>query len=492
MTTKTIPLAFALAALGLTPSLVRAQTAAAGGAAKSPAPAATGSAFDQFIQEMKKPADDVTLGGDVRVRNEYFNNIITLAPTALHEQDVIRYRARLWAAASVAKDFVVNARLSMEPRQWLRPAFAGAVRGMKGWEWRYGILDNLNVKWSQVAGLPLTLTVGRQDFNFGDFYDWWLTTDGTPNDGSWAFYLDAARLTYEAKEIKTKFDAILIAHSSQTDAWLPTIGRSDNYPIADQDEQGVILYASNKSIKDTQIDGYFFYKKDEVRTYTIAGAKRTPGDNADIGTLGSKITGALAPGWKYSVEGAYQFGSKADRISGVFTRRNLSAYGGKGKIVYSLDDSLKNQFSFGGELLSGDKPGSVDRDEMFDLQWGRWPRWSELYIYSYINETGGHVAFMNNLSRYGFTWNCVPTKGMTFSLTQNFLQALQTTPTRTVAPALFSNRSRNRGHYVQAILKYQFNKYLSGHLWAEWVWRGGYYTNREVLTFLRPEVMFSF
>ena len=492
MTTKTIRPVLAMAALALMVDSARAQTVPAAGATKSAAPAAAASAFEQFINEIKKPADAVTIGGDFRVRNEYFNHIITLAPTSLHEQDVIRYRTRLWAAAKAGENLVFNTRLSAEPRQWLRPAFAGAVRGQKGMEWRYAILDSLNAKWSQVGGLPLTITVGRQDFMFGDFYDWWLTTDGTPNDGSWAFYLDAARLTFEAKEIKTKFDAILIAHSSGTDAWLPTLGRSGSYPIADQDEQGVILYASNKSIKDTQIDGYFFYKNDQVQTYTVAGAKRSPGDNADIGTLGSKITGALAKGWQYSVEGAYQFGTKQDRIAGVFARRDLRAWGGKGKLTYALEDSLKSQVSFGGELLSGDDPTTKDRDEMFDLLWGRWPRWSELYIYSYINETGGHVALMNNLARYGFTWTCVPTKGMGFSVTQNFLQALERIPTRAVAPALFSNTGRNRGHYVQAVLKYQFNKYINGHLWAEMIWPGSFYANRQVLTFLRPEIMFSF
>jgi hypothetical protein len=45
---------------------------------------------------------------------------------------------------------------------------------------------------------------------------------------------------------------------------------------------------------------------------------------------------------------------------------------------------------------------------------------------------------------------------------------------------------------VQAVLKYQFNKYTSSHLWAEWVKQGDFYTNRVQLTFFRAEVMFTF
>ena len=33
---------------------------------------------------------------------------------------------------------------------------------------------------------------------------------------------------------------------------------------------------------------------------------------------------------------------------------------------------------------------------------------------------------------------------------------------------------------------------LNGHLWAEFVWEGDYYAQRDMMTFLRAEVMFTF
>jgi hypothetical protein len=350
----------------------------------------------------------------------------------------------------------------------------------------------LNAKWTKAFDLPVTVTVGRQDIMLGDFYDWWLVMDGTPGDGSWTTFFDSARFTAEAKGIKTKFDLIYINQKAVPDAWLPTLGRSTSYPLTDQDEQGAVLYVSNKSVQNTQLDGYFIYKNDRRQTFTVAGAKKTPGDNADIGTVGGKITGTPEENWQYSIEGAYQFGSKYDRISGVFARRDIRAYGGKAKLTYLFKDALNNQLSLVSEILSGDDPKTPNKDEMFDVLWGRWPRWSELYIYSYINETSGKIAQMNNLERVGLSWSVAPVKGTTFSFTYNALYAMEAVPTRTVAPALFSQTGKFRGNYVQAVLKRQFTKNLNGHLWVEHVWQGDFYTNREQTTFLRGELMFTF
>lgn len=479
-------------------------------ASKAPPP----TAYDKWEDEVKKPCDWLTWGADIRVRDEYLPNSVSLNEhDPLADQNVIRFRGRLWATATPIENLSFNARLSAEPRDFTEPASYGqrgssassvpAGRGASGMDWRYGILDNLNLKWANIGGQALTLTVGRQDILMGDFYDWWLISDGTPGDGSWTFFLDSVRATYEAKEIKTKFDLIYIYQSPLPDDWLPTIGNqyySDrpqflgtDHPLTEQREQGVVVYASNKSVKNTTIDGYFIYKNDDRVTFTRRGAQTwTPGDNADIYTFGGKITGTPAEHWSYSLEGAYQCGEKQDRILGVMAERDISAYGGKAKLTYIAKDKLNNQFFLAGELLSGDDPKTAGKDEMFDILWGRWPRWSELYIYSYAGETSGKIAQMNNLFRFGPGWTVAPMKGMTFSAAYNAMFAPEEVPTRTVAATRFSNDGNFRGHYVQAVLKHQFNKHLQAHLWAEFVWEGDYYAQRDLMTFIRPEIMFTF
>jgi hypothetical protein len=493
-----------LAILSLTAAVLHAQTnaPAAKAAAAAPPPAAP-SAFEKFTQDTKKPTDWLTWDGDLRVRNEYFNNAISLTDTAVgHEQDVIRFRGRLWATATPVDGLSFNTRLSAEPREFLKPSFASSFRsppatgsGRTGMEWRYGIFDILNLKWTNAFNQPLSITAGRQDIMFGDYYDWWLVLDGTPGDGSWTFFLDSVRVSFDAKELKTKFDLIALYQSARPGDWLPTLDNSgpttsnpSGYGLTEQNEAGAILYASNKSLKNTQIDGYFIYKGDSKEFAN--------GDNADIYTLGAKVTGTPAEHWQYSVEGAYQFGTKEDRILGTFAERDIRAYGGKLKASYLFKDKLNNQVSLVGEFLSGDDPNTTGTDEMFDVLWGRWPRWSELYIYSYIMENGGKIAQLNNLGRIGPSWTLSPIKNMSLSVMYNALFAPEDpSRQRDLNPALpgvqnnlFSYDGNFRGHYLQTVLKHTFNKHLNAHLWAEFVWEGDYYAQRDMMSFLRGEV----
>lgn len=467
-----------------------AQTAAVSNRA-TPQPAGS-TAFEEFLREAKNPTDWLSWGADFRPRNEYYHEIVSLTEgDDLHEQDVTRFRTRLWATATVITNVTLNARVSAEPRLWNKPSFVTVFKGNSGMEWRYGIIDNLNAKWDHILGTSLSISAGRQDVQMGDPLDWWLVADGTPADGSWTFFLDSVRMGYAADSINTKLDLIYIHQSAHPSDWLPTLGNSSEYSLVEQHERGVILYASNKSIKNTQVDGYFIYKHDDREDFSIQGNRKFSGDNADIYTLGGKITGTPAPHWLYSLEGAYQFGQKEDTILGVRDARQIDAFGGKGKLTYALLDPMKNQFSLTGEFLSGDDK-STDSDEMFDILWGRWPRWSELYVYSYIVETGGRIAQMNNIARIGPMWSIRPLEKLTFSAAYNVLLAPESTPTRALNPGAFSGNGNFRGHYAQTVLRYQFSKNVAAHLWGEGIWEGDYYKNRDFLSFVRAEVLFTF
>jgi hypothetical protein len=455
--------------------------------AKPPAPL---SATEQSIKEIKNPTSWFSWGADLRVRDEYYDSIHTLTDEdPLYAQNVVRFRGRLWTSLMPVTNVSVNVRLAAEVREWTRPAFVGSHRGQQGMEWRYGIFDNLNLKWNNVLDQPLSITAGRQDIVLGDFWNWWLVADGTPLDGSWTYFLDSLRVTYEAKEIKTKFDLIGIEQRAYADEWMPVLNNK-HATLVEQNEEGIIFYVSNKSLANTQIDGYFIYKNDE-REDSIPN-----GDNADIYTVGAKVTGQLAKHWSYSVEGGYQFGSKNDPTvrDVVPGRRDLEAFGANGRLSYSFLDRLNNQAHLVYEYLSGDDPGTPDTDEMFDVLWGRWPRWSELYIYSYIQETGGKIAQLNNVQRVGVGWTLSPMKNMHLGAYYNALFAPEDTATRrrAVADGQFSNDGNFRGHFAQFVLKHQFSRHLLGHLWAEYIWQGDYYAQRDLMSFLRAEVSLTF
>jgi hypothetical protein len=492
MKKSVLKLTVGIAVFAATSAITHAQTAAT----TPPAPATPPSAFEDFVKQAKNPTDWLTWGADVRFRNEYMNNNITLNEgAARHEQDYFRFRERIWASVMPVTNVSVNARFSGEQREWMKQSFASQYGPRTGLEERYGILDNAYVKWSNIGGVPLSISAGRQDVQFGEPMNWWLVGDGTPNDGSWTFFLDSIRAAYDAKDIQTKVDVVYIYQNARPDEWIPTLGESgDNNPVpynlTEQNEQGVILYLSNKSVKDMQIDGYFIYKRD-AKEYSN-------GDNADIYTLGAKISGTPATNWAYSVEGAYQFGSKQDATVGAAyinsptDWRQINAYGANGKLTYLFKDKYNNQVSLLGEFLSGDDPNTKGTDEMFDILWGRYPRWSEMYIYSYINETSKKNGQMNNIIRFGPNWTCTPVKDTTFSATYNAMFAPVDTPTRQQNSSLFTDSGNFRGHYLQTVLKHKFNDHVSAHLWAEFVWMGDYYQQKDLMTFLRAEILLTF
>ena len=102
MTTKAHHI-LTLAALSAAAPCSRAQITS-GNLATAGAPALTLSPTEQIIQDIKKPVSWLSWGADFRVRDEHFDNILTLNPNnPLHEQDYLRFRGRLWPALPLSR-----------------------------------------------------------------------------------------------------------------------------------------------------------------------------------------------------------------------------------------------------------------------------------------------------------------------------------------------------------------------------------------------------
>jgi hypothetical protein len=405
-----------------------------------PSPSAPAiSATEQQFQEIKNPLSWLSWGGDLRFRNEYINNALTLNPeNPLHEQDYLRFRARLWTSVKPVEDIGLNLRVATEPREWLKPAGSTAFRNRSGFDSAEGIFDAVNVQWRHVAGTPASIIVGRQDILLGEG---WLTGEGTPYDGSLSFYMDAARITYELSQQHTVVEAMGILQTAKDDAWMPTINNQNRY-LSEQDETGAILNIVNSSIPEANVNAYFIYKHDNDLTDPGTLAR---GDNADIYTAGARISGLIQTHWKYSIEGAYQFGEKQDlaishpSVSSEY--RHINAFGFNGKCSYLFKDSLNNSLGLNYEYLTGDKPGT-GKDEMFDVLWGRYPRWGEIGLYSFAAET--RVGQQANYHRLGPIWSITPAKGLDFSAQYFAMFADQEVATRG-ASGLFTNSGNFAG-----------------------------------------------
>jgi hypothetical protein len=503
--------ALTLITLGATLVIAPAQTTQP--AAAAPKPPALNST-EQKIKDIKNPVPWMTWGADLRLRNEYLYDVLTLNSKAnLNEQDYFRFRGRVWTSITPIDDLSLNARLAAEAREWMKEAgyspmkfpsnVAPQGQGKVGPDYTEGVIDSLNVKYKNLAGLPLTATVGRQDLFLGDG---WLVGDGTPFDGSWTYFLDSARLTYELKDQQTTIEAIGIIQSARDADWLPVINAGQHRYLTEQNEKGAILQIANTTMKAANLTGYFIYKHDDAENMPLADAQAFHPDNADIYTVGGRVNGLLTDKLKYWVEGAYQFGRKAYPILGptqsspnirAGTYRDIDAFGFNSKLTYSFKDKLNNQLTMSFEFLSGDNE-NTSNDEMFDVLWGRWPRWSEIGLYMFPGET--RVGQEANLLRFGPTWTLNPVKDLEFSASYYALFSQTDTPTlgatQSLAPTdarrLFTDTGNFRGHFAQAVLKYKFSPHMTGHLWSEFLFPGDYYTHRAMMTFLRAEVMFTF
>jgi hypothetical protein len=490
--------------------------------AAAPAPAKSG--FETWNQKTKQPAKWWKWGADIRVRDELIDKSMTLAtttgnpPTAIprYKQNWVRFRERWWNAFTPTPGFDFNVRMTIESRYWTETSFSAPNH--KGWDWNEIVFDHFNVKIKPSKSTPLTFTVGRQDLSFGDN---WLIFEGTPLDGSRTINFDAARMNFEIKKWKTTFDAIFIDQWARNDHWLPPIRVSGDTlngadlpikkPQVEQNERGLVLYMTDKAKPTRQLDAYFIYRaarKEPIRVLNKAAADavKNPlyeivtdadeaddpsvlanygrGDNSDLYTAGARLAGDLGKGsitksLKYRVEAAFQTGSRNGRDQRGFAVNSALTFAPKTK--------MGHQFRMAYEYISGDDVNTTDRDEGFDILWGRWPRFSELYIYTYAVET--RISQLGNLHRVGPGWTFKPFAKGELVTDLNWLYADK----QHAAAGFFSGSGKKRGTLLTSKLLMKFTPHLSGHLWFERFWPGSYYAanRQDPATFIRPEVVLT-
>ena len=462
-----------------------ASSVVAQGAAPPPEPAS--SAWGQFWGTFHHPTPWLQMGLDYRFRTIYAENIDTLNKGSDHNRfDFQRYRTRWTTKWLLGEDVSFNTRLTWEFRTWDDPP-----RKPQDVDFDEALFDNFYVTAKNLFGLPLTATIGRQDMLMA-FGVGWLVMDGTPLDGSRTFFLDAARFTFDWAEQNTKLDLAYVDHGVESDRWLKPIS-DENRALTAADERGLILYLTNKSMARTQLEGFFMYKNDNpANTTSVEELPPHWTRKAEIFTFGGAIAGTPTEHWKYRIEGAIQTGEKSDITPNFSTgeMQDLQAYGALANLEYSFKDSLDNSLHVGGEYASGDDP-DTRRNEQFDLLWAKWPRWSELYIYTYTEET--MIADCTNLIRLNVGHKFQPHKNWRISTDYHALWADETgAPWR--GRLTLDDDSNFRGHLFTCWANYTFGKQLKGHLLGEYFFPGDYYekVNNDEALWLRFNLEYTF
>jgi hypothetical protein len=435
-----------------------------------------------WATRIKNPTSCFTWGADLRLREVYIKNPIIfnndtrdpgsgIAPGPGGEWHYQRYRTRLWGKAKITDDIDVNARLVWEFRNWCKPdgRLEAIGSGDDGFDADEALFDHLNVQWRNAFGLPLTITVGRQDIIIGNG---WLVLDGTPLDGSRTIYFDAVRFQYDIHPINTNVDISYIEQGAAADKHIePFNDRERN--VTEQNERGVIMNVVNRSIKDQELGGYFIWKQMEQ--------EGRAGDFGNIYTVGFRAAGKLGENWVYRAEAASQTGRK--------NGNRLCAFGTNNRLTYQFHDPLQNELRVSYEFLSGDQDDTRGKDEAFDPLWGRWPQFSEAAIYGYAGET--RIAEVTNLHRLSLGWSFKPCEKLEVCTDYHLLWANHNP---LAANPGFSEEGKFRGQIVTLLLRYQITENISGHLVGEALFPGNYYddTRNDPSVFARYELSFKF
>ena len=401
------------------------------------------------------------LGADARIRTIFDDNRGLDENAVGHDRFWHRWRARVWTKLKPAKDITFNIRLVAEPRYYCRPD-SMAEQFIR----QEVLFDNLNVKVSNLFGLPLSVKAGRQDMKLGNG---WLVSDATPLDGTRTFFFDAVRLTAKLGE-KTTVDGIIIDNYPNSSKRIRPFDDQD-VDMVEQDERGAILYASHRPDDDTRMDGYFIYKRDHDRA-------RATGSEGEVYTFGALVEGKLNDNLKYSAELAPQFGHR--------NGKRLCAFATTNKLTYSFNDAMSNRVYVAYEYASGSK----DSDQNFDKLWAREVKWSNIYN-GPIDAIDGRTADSSNLHRAAIGWLFNPIKDVEVQGNYHLLFA-DDSPAGAGSGAL-SRNGHFRGQLITGQAKQKIDEHITHRVTLELFCPGNFYSNanNDPAVFGRYEIVLS-
>ncbi|MFZ2055631.1 MAG: alginate export family protein [Candidatus Aminicenantales bacterium] len=398
-----------------------------------------------------------------RIRQESWDNTLSLDETTADSTAYVRFRTSLMAQWRPAERFELAVRLTNENRYYISPK--QDPRLGKNFDLNEVFFDYLYIHWKNPGGLPFSLKLGRQDLMIGEGF---LIFDGGPLDGSRSAYFNAARLDYTINDRNSIM--LFFCRQPRTDIWLPVINDTGQ-KMVEQDEQGFGAYFTG-ALRRVKVEGYLFRKN-------IFAAEEVP--SSDYSVLGGRAVIPLADGLSLTTEGAFQSGKIGER-----SRRGLGGY-------FHLDFQTRLRFPLpslvtaGILCLSGDDPATADAYEGWESSFSRWPKWSESLIYLQARETKP-ADWTNIFSLYG---NLVfaPTERARLDLTWHHLGALQMAP----PSFLLGGTGKHRGELIIAKLTYELNKNISGHfLWERFLPGDFFYSGARAFAWVRFELMFRY
>ena len=401
-------------------------------------------------------------GFEQRTRNENLNNVFDFNDSLDDELIHVRYRTRAWMKAPFGGKLDLVVGLNQETKQILTPD--------RPFRFDEAIFETAYLDFKEFLTKGLSLRVGRQNLMRGEGF---LLFEGTPGDGSRTMYFNAAVLAYAFKKSKIELMGI---SNPRTDRYLPRI--HDRFrPIYDWNESALGAYYTDGNFDRTSLEAYYFFKR-ETGDLRPATNPQHQGDRS-LSTAGGRIVRKLPDGWSLTGELALQWGRQHPNLT----------VAGRGGYAY-----VKRTFGAGGRHyllggyigMSGDDPSTPERIEDWDPLFSRWPKYSELLIYSFSRERAS--SYWTNLGMWQAEYGWAPHKTVNVRATLYRMNSFH--PFRG-NPAVFG-QGTYRGLLPQVRVDYNPNKYWKTHVIYEYLKPGDFYSARSAGYFLRFEAIFTY
>jgi hypothetical protein len=366
---------------------------------------------------------------DLRLRQEVLDGVLYFAEEP--DANWVRLRARAgataWTGAHSFKLLLTN-----EHRHVFTPKDTD-------FDWDEIIFDQ--AWWTWAFAEERKVTLGRQNIIWDQGF---LMLEGHPLDGSRSIYHNAVR--YEGDGLDVSF-----IHNPKYDSFV--LAGDAHRPLTDADETALAMRFTQGHEKWTVI------WKDEVDPDHIL-------PHLQGLTLGGRTDRDVGSDGAFMLEGAFQYLNETG-----------DPYARGGGISFALQTHLEKDLgsSWKGKLgyfhYSGDSTNDGDL-RAFRTPWGRWPKWSELYIYTLIGEsTPGrvHVAAWENIAAPHATVTRPLGSALKLRLNATYLLAPQTDWAA-------------RGLVTEVELKITIVKGVKGHLLWERLDPGSFHDGRDGLT----------
>ena len=398
-----------------------------------------------------------------RLRQTYIKNGFDLNDEGADDWNFVRVRSQLWGKWNHRAGWEVYAQINNEHRHWFK-----STRGYEDRDFEIDelVFENLYISAERIAGSPVSIKAGRQNIMYGEGF---LMMDGGPLDGSRTIYFNALRLK---AEMEKRFLEFHILYDPAWDRYLPVVN-SLQKRLIEREERGAGLYLVDNSLENKKIEGYYFFKSEE----------RDQGGRDDIHTVGARLSGSYSEGGRYAGELAYQFGDMMGEDRG--------AIGGYIHSEYRFAALMKPQLGLGLIYLSGDNPDTPEFEGWNPL-YSRWPKWSDLYIYT-MASLGRGVAYWENLASVDISLSLKPNENIGVDASLYYMTAPEEPVIDSGDPSPAVVGGSERG--LLSILKFSwdYTDYLSGHLLWERFYPGNYYfDDADPADFLRCQIYFRY